>query len=322
MDLEELILLYYLKVFSTISLIILIIFFIYFFNFLNKNIFLKNNIVEIKKGESFESVVKNNITDLSNYDLNLIKIFYFTNVYLNNNFIHHGEFYLENNISIINFLNTISKPSNVLKKITIVEGWSEKKLNKELKKYFINYNSIPYEDIIADTYFFEDNIDFNTFLNKLKKTKKRYFNKFKDSKIYKSYNEKEIIIIGSLIEKEGLDYIDKRNISSVIFNRLKKNMKLQIDASVLFAITNGSYNLNRKLYLKDLKIDHPYNTYLHKGLPPKPISYVGKKTLDIIFEDYKTEYLFYFFDYSLNMHIFSKNYDEHKRKLNDYRNKK
>ena len=99
-------------------------------------------------------------------------------------------------------------------------------------------------------------------------------------------------------------------------------MKLQIDASVLFAITNGSYNLNRKLYLKDSKIDHPYNTYLHKGLPPKPISYVGKKTLDIIFEDYKTEYLFYFFDYSLNMHIFSKNYDEHKRKLNDYRNKK
>ena len=208
MDLEELILLYYLKVFSTISLIIFIIFFIYFFYFLNKNIFLKNNIDEIKKGESFESVVKNNITDLSNYDLNLIKIFYFTNVYLNNNFIHHGEFYLENNISIINFLNTISKPSNVLKKITIVEGWSEKKLNKELKKYFINYNSILYEDIIADTYFFEDNIDFNTFLNKLKKTKK-IFNNLKIVR-FTNLTMKEIIIIGSLIEKEGLDYIDKK----------------------------------------------------------------------------------------------------------------
>ena len=53
-------------------------------------------------------------------------------------------------------------------------------------------------------------------------------------------------------------------------------MKLQIDATVLFAITDGNYNLDRKLLISDLKIDHPYNTYLHKGLPPKPISYVGK----------------------------------------------
>lgn len=322
MGLEELILLYYLKVFSTILLISFIIFFIYFFYFLNKNIFLKNNTVEIKKGESIESVINNNISNVSNLNLNLIKILYFSNIYLHNNFIHHGEFYIENNISIINFLNIISKPSNVLKKITIIEGWSKKDLNKEIKKYFKNYKNIAYEDIIADTYFFQANMDFYTFVNKLKKTKKEYFKKFKDNKINKSYNEKEIIIIGSLIEKEGLDYIDKRKISSVILNRLRKNMKLQIDASVLFAITNGTYNLNRKLYLKDLKVDHPYNTYLHKGLPPKPISYVGKKTLDIIFEDYKTEYLFYFFDYSLNMHIFSKNYDEHKTKLNDYRNKK
>ena len=58
------------------------------------------------------------------------------------------------------------------------------------------------------------------------------------------------MIIGSLIEKEGLDEEDKKKISSVIFNRLNKNMKLQIDATVLYAITNGKYNLNRKLLFK------------------------------------------------------------------------
>ena len=128
--------------------------------------------------------------------------------------------------------------------------------------------------------------------------------------------------IGSLIEKEGLDINDKRKISSVILNRLNKNMKLQIDASVIFAVTNGKYDLKRKLLLSDLKINHPYNTYLHYGLPPKPISYVGKKTLDIIFDNYKTDFLFYFFNNSLNRHIFSKNYNEHLKKLNEYRNKK
>ena len=99
-------------------------------------------------------------------------------------------------------------------------------------------------------------------------------------------------------------------------------MKLQIDASVLYAITNGAYNLNRNLLLSDLKIDHPFNTYKYFGLPPRPISYVGKKTLDIIFENYKTEFLFYFFDNSLNRHVFSINFEDHKKKLNEYRSSK
>ena len=110
-------------------------------------------------------------------------------------------------------------------------------------------------------------------------------------------------------------------ISSVIFNRLNKNMKLQIDATVIYSITEGKYNLNRKLLLKDLKINHPFNTYIYYGLPPKPISYVGRETLDIIFENYKTDFLFYFFNNSLNRHIFSKSFEEHKKKLNEYREK-
>ena len=79
----------------------------------------------------------------------------------------------------------------------------------------------------------------------------------------------------------------------------------------------------QKLILKrDLKFDDKYNTYKYKGLPPKPISYVGRQTLDIIFENYQTDFLFYFFNKSLNRHIFSKTYEEHRKKLNDYRNKK
>ena len=98
-------------------------------------------------------------------------------------------------------------------------------------------------------------------------------------------------------------------------------MKLQIDATVIFALTDGEYDLERKILLSDLNINHPYNTYKIKGLPPQPISYVGKKTLDILFENYESEFLFYFFDKSLNRHIFSENYKKHKKKLYEYRNK-
>ena len=105
-------------------------------------------------------------------------------------------------------------------------------------------------------------------------------------------------------------------------NRLKLNMKLQIDATVIFSLTGGGWNLGRKLNYTDLKINNPYNTYINQGLPPRPISYVGHKTIELIFEDYKTEYLFYFYNSFENKHIFSLNYKDHLKKLNEYRSKK
>ena len=105
-------------------------------------------------------------------------------------------------------------------------------------------------------------------------------------------------------------------------NRLQKRMKLQIDATVIYALTDGEYDLERSLSLNDLKLKHPYNTYNIKGLPPSPISYVGTKTIDIILENYKSNYLFYFYNNNLNKHVFSENYKEHLNKLNEYRKKK
>ena len=124
-----------------------------------------------------------------------------------------------------------------------------------------------------------------------------------------------------MIEKEALGNDDKKKIFSVIINRLNSNMKLQIDATVIYAITEGEYKLGRNLTYKDLKVKHPYNTYYIYGLPPGPISYVGLKTIEIIFENYITNYLFYFYNNIENKHIFSKNYKEHLGKLNEYRSK-
>ena len=319
MDLEEQILHYYLKVFS-ISSIILVLFFLYFFYVLNKNIILKNEILTINKGEKLEKILNKNTESLSKIEFFIINKYYQTNYIFFNNFIHYGDFYIDKNTSSIKLLKLITKASNVLNKITIVEGWSQAELLNELSKHFEDYKIIPFHHIIADTYYYEKNKNFNFFLKNLKKNKELYFEKYKNNEIYKLLSEKDIMTMGSLIEKEGLDYNDKKKISSVIFNRLNKKMKLQIDATVLFAITNGEYNLNRKLLRSDLKFDHPYNTYKYYGLPPSPISYVGKKTIDIIFENYKSEFLFYFFNKSLKRHIFSKNYKEHINKLNEYRN--
>ena len=313
---------YYLKVFSLIIITFLIITFLYAFYVLNRNLDISDKLITIKKGERFESFLNQNINDLLRLELLILKIYYKTSNVLLDKFIHFGEFYIEQDISALKLLEIISNPSNVINRITIVEGWTNKQLNFELSKFFKKTKDIAYEDIIADTYFLEKNSDFKNFNKNLITIKSKYMNNFKDNIVYKKFTENEIMTIGSLLEKEGLDIEDKKKISSVIYNRLNKKMKLQIDATVIYALTNGEYNMKRNLLLKDLKIDHPYNTYIYNGLPPKPISYVGKETLDIIFENYKTDFLFYFFNKSLNRHIFSKTYEEHRKKLNDYRNKK
>ena len=319
---EVQILLYYLKVFSIIIIIIFLIFFISFNLSINKKLLLDNEYLVVPKGENISNIINTKIKNLNFLEIYIFKFYYNLNSYLFNKQLHYGDFYLGKDITFHKFLEILYEPSNILNKITIVEGWSKKELEYELSKHFTDIKEIPYNDILADTYFYEKNENINFFLKKLKKYKINYFEKFKENMLNENYNNEEIMIIGSLIEKEGLDYYDKKNISSVIFNRLNINMRLQIDASVLFAITDGEYNLNRNLNLSDLKFKHPFNTYVNYGLPPKPIAYVGTKTIDLIYENYESDFLFYFFDNSLNKHIFSNDFENHKKKLNEYRNQK
>ncbi len=319
---EVQILLYYLKVFSIIIIIIFLIFFINIYSSINKKLLLNNEYLVVPKGENISNIINTKMKNLNFLEIFIFKFYYNLNSYLFNKQLHYGDFYLGKNITFHKFLEILYEPSNILNKITIVEGWSKKELEYELSKHFTNIIEIPYNDILADTYFYEKDENINFFFNKLKKYKINYFEKFKNNILNENYNNEEIMIIGSLIEKEGLDYYDKKNISSVIFNRLKINMRLQIDASVLFAITDGEYNLNRKLNLNDLKFKHPFNTYMNYGLPPKPIAYVGTKTIDLIYENHKSDFLFYFFDNSLKKHIFSNDFENHKKRLNEYRNQK
>ena len=321
MVLEEQILRYYLKTFSFIFIIFTVLFFLYILYLFNKNIEIKKNPISINKGDSIEKVLKNNIIDITILEITLVKIYLKINGLINKKFFHYGDFDIQSSSSLRNFLTIISKPSNVLLKITIVEGWSKNQLDSELSKYFTDFHSIPYQDIIADTYYLNKNSDFDSFLNRLNNFKTNFFKKYRNNKLNDKFNVNELMIIGSLLEKEGLDEEDKKKISSVIFNRLNRKMKLQIDATVLFAITNGKYDLNRKLLRSDLKVNHPFNTYIYRGLPPEPISYVGKKSLEILFENNKNDFLFYFFNYSLNKHIFSKSFKEHKERLYEYRKK-
>jgi len=315
--LEELILRYYLKIFS---IIFAISFFYIIYIFLIKDIKLNNPNILIKKNQNISSLLSYNLNDSNRFNIFLYSNF----LKLYNHFsfkIHYGEFLLKKDSNFYQFTKLITQPSNIIKRITIVEGWTYTQLNELLKKHFENFNKIEHSAILADTFFLNSSQTFDDFKKKLINFKNSFFKNRINNPIFNDYTVKDLIILGSLIEKEGIDYIDKKKIFSVLINRLNKNMKLQIDATVIYAITEGKYKLNRNLTYNDLKINHPYNTYFIYGLPPEPISYVGLKTIELMLENYTTDYLFYFYNKFDEKHIFSKTYLEHKQKLNEYRAK-
>ena len=110
----------------------------------------------------------------------------------------------------------------------------------------------------------------------------------------------QVIVAASLVESEAKVKDDRPLIASVISNRLELRMKLQIDATVLYAIGHKE----RVLY-KDLEVDSPYNTYRIDGLPPTPISAVGKASLEAMLRPADTTYIYYVLSDKNGKHAFA-----------------
>lgn len=121
-------------------------------------------------------------------------------------------------------------------------------------------------------------------------------------------NPGEMLVAASLIEKEAYLNSERPIIASVLVNRLKKDMLLQIDPTVIYGL---GPNYRGDLYKEDLLTDTPYNTYLHKGLPPTPIAMPGLDSMVAAAHPETTIYLYYVARGD-GSHQFSETYIEHK----------
>ena len=124
------------------------------------------------------------------------------------------------------------------------------------------------------------------------------------------YTEYEGIVLASLIEAEVRVDDERAVVSSVIHNRLAEGMKLDIDATVYYAL--GTRDVTRF----DRTVDSPYNTYVVVGLPPTPIALPGKASLVAAASPEATEYFFYVLADRDGNHVFAKTFDEHLDNVN------
>lgn len=118
----------------------------------------------------------------------------------------------------------------------------------------------------------------------------------------------ELMTVASLVEREVVVNEERPLVAGIIYNRLDKGQKLEIDATVQYLLDKQK----ERLYEKDLKVDSPYNTYKQEGLPPGPISSPGLASIEAAMTPEVSEYFFYVTKKDGSQaHLFAKTYKEH-----------
>ena len=225
--------------------------------------------------------------------------------------LRYGTFDLNNGMSLGKVIKELATQDGQKEnKFTIPEGYTIAMTASKLEKVFYQLQGYIY----PDTYYLSKDITGDQLVAKMLDEFDKKFDQTRQEKAKKlGMTVEEVLIRASLLQKETELPEEYPIIAGVIQNRLDKKMKLQFDSTAVYAITKGQYGIARVMY-KDLKVDSPYNTYKHKGLPVGPICSPSLEAIDGVLNPQKNDYLYFQMDTVKNdgSNIFSKTYEEHK----------
>ena len=208
------------------------------------------------------------------------------------------------------------KIEDLAEKITTKLKMSKDDLLNYLNENINNYSGFKKTDIISiflpDTYEVYWNISPEKLTNKMYSEYKKFWNEERLSKLDKiNLNQKEAIVLASIVASESRMLDEADRIAGLYINRLNRNMLLQADPTLIFAANDFTI---RRVLNKHKKIKSPYNTYIHRGLPPGPIRLASKKYIDAVLNYEKHNYIYMCAkeDFS-GYHAFATNLSDHNR---------
>lgn len=273
----------------------------------------------IPKGSTNDTVSYLNKTG---YELNIIDKIILRSI----GFIQSGWISVdENNLTKMDFLYKLTTSKAALKSITLIPGETSyiflKHLAKELKlsenKLQEVYKKHAYKldgNILADTYSLPYGMNEDHLIFYLLSQSNKKYEEF-SKKIFGIYDKKKwyyYLSLASVIQKEAASIEEMPIVSSVIHNRLRSGMKLQMDGTLNY----GKYS-HIKITSKRIREDtSAYNTYKYKGLPTDPVSAVGLNAIKAAIFPVKSNYLFFVKDNKTGLHKFSKTYKKHVNNIN------
>lgn len=245
-----------------------------------------------------------------------------------------GEYLLSSSMPPLEILKIINKGKVLLYRLTIPEGYSMEQIaglavgagfgsKEDFMKLLTDTDLVSANGfkgktlegyLFPDTYYFPKNTSLKSIITAMTSRFKSVFTSEWEQRADEvNMSVHQIVTLASIIEKETGAAAERPVISSVFHNRLKKNMRLQSDPTIIYAIPDFDGNLTKK----HLKEKTPYNTYRINGLPPGPIANPGKKSLEAALWPADTKYL-YFVAKGDKTHKFSTNLKAHNKAVRKY----
>ena len=244
-----------------------------------------------------------------------------------------GKYDLRTNMPSESVLNCIKSSSCMhLTKLTTLEGWRSEEIAEMLAENNIT-NPQAFLEIVRkrelegklfpSTYYFAENTPawavVDAMINQYNKRIKPLLKQYKGN-----LNEKEILTVASIVEREAIFHDERPKIAAVYLNRLKIGKRLEADPTVQYAL---GFNFRENRYwkkgltYKDLRDKSPYNTYRYNGLPPGPIANPSYESIKaVIYPEPDFEAIYFVAD-NTGRHDFSKTYSQHIIKKNKYKRK-
>ncbi|MCT4687139.1 endolytic transglycosylase MltG [Vallitalea sp.] len=300
-----------------------------------KDIVVKTVDIKVPKGTLSKEIAK------ILHDNGLIKNTYYFLLYSKlsgkENKFQYGDYTLNTGMTdeeIANILTTQGAKKETIK-FTIPEGYTVVQIAKKLAKENICKESefldavtnvcydykfideVPDRNLKLQGYLFPSTYEIYTDATAkdivsimLKQFDKIFKDKYYERAKVLGYEIDEIITIASIIEREVRVDSERELVSGVIYNRLKKPMKLQMCSTVMYALDKP----RERLLYSDLEIESPYNTYMNPGLPIGPISNPGQRSIEAALYPTESNYLYFSLkNAETGEHEFNKSLDAHNK---------
>ncbi|MDR1683996.1 MAG: endolytic transglycosylase MltG [Elusimicrobiota bacterium] len=247
-----------------------------------------------------------------------------------------GSFALNKNTSSIEVIWRLLNDSGAqLHRVTVLEGWRIEEIAEELQRAGIIADKQTFIDaaylqdaegyLFPSTYLFPQDMPAEKVVQVMMAEHRAKITPLIQTAIRlgrTNLNEREILALASIVEREALFHDERPKIAAVYLNRIKIGKKLEADPTVQYAIgyseDEGRHWKKRVLY-KDLRHDSPYNTYRYQGLPPGPIANPGISSVQAVLEPQPGFDALYFVADSTGRHIFSVTYNQHVQNIQKIR---
>lgn len=255
-------------------------------------------------------------------------------LYNDGSHIKAGEYRILPDQSPQDLIDLFRKGNSIQYSFTIIEGWTFNQLldairqndvlthtvddmtTREIMAEISSPDEHPEGRFLPDTYRFPRGTSDISFLKRAYSTmqhelQKEWAKRDKNLPLKTPY---EALILASIIEKETGAAFERPLIAAAFIQRLKKNMRLQTDPTIIYGLGAG---FDGNIRYKDLRKDTPYNTYLHKGLPPTPIALPGIDSIRAALHPAQSEAI-YFVAKGDGTHHFSTTLKEHNAAVSKY----